>query len=418
MYRVFIPIESVTIAHVVRPLQIAKALRERGIQVVFGMSGRYRSLVENEGFTTVSTFSAPPEILMNAVRRVNFNEVNAMLETYFQSDILTMKKLGIIDLVLSDFRFTARYAAQYLGIPFTAVVNGFFSPYYEIDLSIPKVILPNLPDWLRESHLLKSIVHKAVLNYHGRPYRHLCAKFGIKNSIPSPFHFSVSDNLTLICDLPVFTPQKNEMPAHYQFIGPLFWEPDQGQTQHLDLKELAKKGLIYVTLGTSGDMQAFKQIIQALGESSYQVILSTGGEKINNLPANIHAVDYVKPSEILPHAKLMICHGGNGSIYQALKFGTPVICVTSFYDQEWNGQRVSYLGLGEAIYCKDLSKEKIGKLIGEVIETPRYGMTARNFKAVMSHWNGSENAAEIIHAFLKNSLTYSDLDIAEGSVLS
>lgn len=409
MYRVYIPIESVTIAHVVRPLQIAKALRKKGIQVIFGMNERYRNLVEDEGFNTAPLFSASPEILMNAVRRVNFKEVNAMLETYFQSDIVAMKKLGVIDLVLSDFRFTARYAAKYLDLPFASLVNGFFSPYYDIAASVPKVIMPGLPDSIRNSYLVKTVIHNAVRNYHGHPYRHLCAKFGIPAKIKSAFHFSVSDELTLICDLPVFTPQKESMPANYQFIGPLYWEPENIAPISLNLPALAEKGLIYLTLGTSGEVKAFEKIIQTLGRLPYEVILSTGGEPVQGLPENIHAVDYVKPSEILPFAKLMICHGGNGSIYQGLKFGVPLLCITSFYDQEWNGQRVTELGLGKDLYCKELTEDAIKSAIQEITNEKSYSMTAKNFKAVMDHWNAPENAADIIHAHLQHIPTFSDL---------
>lgn len=409
MYRVYIPVEPVTIAHVVRPLEIAKALRRAGIQVVFGMNDRYRAFVERENFTTLPLFAAPSEVLMNAVRTVNFSEVNAQLENYFQSDIVNMKKLGVVDLVLSDFRFTARYAAKYLGIPFVSIVNGFFSPYYAIEPSIPKAIMPGLPRPLRESYLVKSVAHKAVLNYHGKPYRHLCAKYGIPARIRSAFHFSVSDELTLLCDLPVFTPQRDDLPPHYQFSGPIFWEPDQGETAHLNIPALAEQGLIYVTLGTSGETGAFREIIQALGKSRYQVILSTGGELIEGLPENIHGVGYAKPSEILPHAKLMICHGGNGSIYQAVKFGVPVLCITSFYDQEWNGQRVSELGLGDAVYCRQVTQETISKKVEKIINDSAYSVTAGNFKAVMSHWNGAENAAEKIHGLLKRSLNFANI---------
>lgn len=409
MYRVYIPIEPVTIAHVVRPLEIAKVLRREGIQVVFGMNDRYRSFVEKENFTTLPLFAAPSEVLMNAVRTVNFTEVNAQLENYFQSDIVNMKKLGVVDLVLSDFRFTARYAAKYLEIPFVSLVNGFFSPYYAIEPSIPKAIMPGLPGFIRDSYLVKSVAHKAVLNYHGKPYRHLCAKYGIPATIRSAFHFSVSDDLTLLCDLPVFTPQNESLPEHYQFTGPIFWEPEKGETGHLDIPDLAKKGLIYVTLGTSGEVSAFSEIIKALGQSPCQVILSTGGEQIQGLPENIHAVSYAKPSEILPHAKLMICHGGNGSIYQAAKFGVPVLCITSFYDQEWNGQRVSELGFGDAVYCKEVTHENIAAKIENLISNPVYSQTAGNFKAVMSHWNGAENAAAMIQSLLKKSLNFANI---------
>ncbi|RMF59679.1 MAG: hypothetical protein D6748_05885, partial [Calditrichaeota bacterium] len=54
-----------------------------------------------------------------------------------------------------------------------------------------------------------------------------------------------------------------------------------------------------------------------------------------NIPAVIDRVDVV------------LTHGGNGSIYQALAGGVPVLCRPVIFEQEWNVRRVVELGVGE-----------------------------------------------------------------------
>ncbi|WP_423246048.1 glycosyltransferase, partial [Lactobacillus delbrueckii] len=45
----------------------------------------------------------------------------------------------------------------------------------------------------------------------------------------------------------------------------------------------------------------------------------------------------------------MICHGGNGSLYQALQAGIPILCHPSNFEQEWNLQGLEKSGCGERL---------------------------------------------------------------------
>ena len=45
-------------------------------------------------------------------------------------------------------------------------------------------------------------------------------------------------------------------------------------------------------------------------------------------------------------ADVVVCHAGNGTIYQALSQGKPIVGVPEFHDQEFNMQRVETFGVG------------------------------------------------------------------------
>lgn len=400
MYRIFIPTESVTIAHIVRPLQIAKELRAHGLEVIFGASPRYSSLLKEEGFPVLDLFSAEPEILLDAVRRCDFSRQKTFLDAYLKADIDAVHEIGGADLILSDFRFMAKYAARKLGIPHAAVTNGFFSPYYGIAPELPKALLPLAPEWLRSNRLLRGAVKAVVPRYHAGPYREICKKNGIPfEDIKSGFDFSVSDTLTLICDMPEFTPQRG-MPKHYHFTGPILWEPSQGYSEVPEETKSKEGKLIYVSLGTSGQVSGFQSLIKAFARLPYKVLISTGGAPLPDLPANVTALPFVKPAGILKEASLMVCHGGNGSIYQALNASVPVLCITSFYDQEWNGQRVRELGLGQSVFHKDVTEASMMKLLPSLIGNDICKRRVQEFQVRMANHNGARTAAEKIISFL------------------
>ncbi len=48
-------------------------------------------------------------------------------------------------------------------------------------------------------------------------------------------------------------------------------------------------------------------------------------------------------------ADLVVCHGGNGTIYQALSHGRPVIGIPTIPDQAYNMRMVERLKLGTSI---------------------------------------------------------------------
>lgn len=395
MKRVFIPIESVTVAHVARPLQIAKVLRDRGVEVIFGMGERYRWLIEEAGFETRPLYCADSEVLLGAVRSLNFSEQTAHLPYYFKSDLITMRALGDVDLVLADFRFTVRLSAECLGIPHVAITNGYYTPYYSVLPELPEAIAGAWPAAFRRFRPLRSLIRAVVPKFHALPYQKLSRKYHLKTEIRSGFDIAVSNALTLICDVPEFTPQKN-LPKHYQFIGPILWEPEnhfQPLPEEFDGK---RRPLVYITLGTSGEHGILQDMIKAFEKSEYDAVISTGAKDQVYLSENIFAVPFVQASQVLKKANLMICHGGNGSIYQALSFGIPVLCVTTFYDQEWNGQRVRELGLGESLFHSHLKKTAILPLAKKIMNDEKIRTSARNFKMIMARWNGPELAAQKI----------------------
>lgn len=43
---------------------------------------------------------------------------------------------------------------------------------------------------------------------------------------------------------------------------------------------------------------------------------------------------------------VVICRGGNGTIYQAMSKGVLIIGIPTMHDQEWNFDRVQDLGFG------------------------------------------------------------------------
>ncbi|MDB5918172.1 MAG: glycosyl transferase family protein [Massilia sp.] len=73
-----------------------------------------------------------------------------------------------------------------------------------------------------------------------------------------------------------------------------------------------------------------------------------------HLPASVLWQPYVTLSALLPHAAVMIHHGGIGTTSEALRAGTPQLITPFAWDQFDNGARVAALGAGRVIAARRL----------------------------------------------------------------
>lgn len=373
------------------------ALRERGIDVVFGMGSRFRELVTAQGFPVRPIYMADPQMLLDGVRTLDFSARDQHLPRYLESDLRVLESVEGMDLVLSDFRFMIRFAADHLGVPHVALANGYHTPYYDVLPELPDIIGSRLPGKLRHAKALRRFLSYVVPRQQALPARRVAKQAGVKSNITTVFDIAVSGALTLICDLPQFTPQK-ALPDNYQFVGPIPWEPPDAPGLPLELAE-SDRPLVYVTLGTSGDQQTLDAACEAFADAPVNVVLSTGTQAPRSVPGNFFATPFVKATSVLERASLMVCHGGNGSIYQAIAAGVPLVCVTSFYDQEWNAQRVRELGIGEAVFYQHVTAKRLRELSEQVMYDASYRDRLQPLMEEMTRWNGPARAAELIESF-------------------
>jgi UDP:flavonoid glycosyltransferase YjiC (YdhE family) len=160
--------------------------------------------------------------------------------------------------------------------------------------------------------------------------------------------------------------------------------------------------LVYLTLGTvTANMKEMRSmfgvVLDAVRELPVRVLLTTGGdllpEILEKVPPNVHLERFVPQHEILPHARVVLCHGGSGSVIGALTAGAPMVVTPMFADQMNNAERVAALGAGIAMPKRTDAAGDIAQALSRVLEEPSFRAMAQKVAAEIAALPPVDDAA-------------------------
>ena len=136
--------------------------------------------------------------------------------------------------------------------------------------------------------------------------------------------------------------------------------------------ELAEGGgaLIYLSLGSlgSGDVPLMERLVEALGATPHRYIVSKGPQHAEyELADNMVGEEFLPQTSVLPRVDLVITHGGNNTVTEALHFGVPMIVLPLFWDQHDNAQRMHETGCGVRLPTYTVEPGQMGDAIDRLL---------------------------------------------------
>lgn len=375
---------SLSLAHIVRPLEIAKVLRRKGYNLIFSGDSKYLQIVERAGFEVryLPDFNLQRMITLigKDPREIHQAEV-AQEWVEAELDLLEeIKPLGVID----DFRITAGISTEIMNMPRFSILNGHVTPY-----AVTTLLDDSLPGPLSAFGFGTEEAYNQVRQGYGlEPVNH-------------PLEL-VTGNLVMICDIPEYCPMKPDMPDHYHFIGPLTWSnqlPTPPWVNSLD----PNRPKVYVTMGSTGLKEIFQAAIEAFRGTEYQVMMTLGNivqvEDLQPLPDNFYWSQLVDGYALASLADVVFCHAGNGTSYQALQAGTPLVTLPLARDQHWNAHRQAELGVSVVVSAPDPDSIRAG--VEEVLSNPSYKQAASRIQGKIKKYDAPHLGAQMIHEYIQ-----------------
>lgn len=153
-------------------------------------------------------------------------------------------------------------------------------------------------------------------------------------------------------------PQVSYFPASFDRPGDREALVTRVRPPHLpDLPAAGReRDLVYVTFGTEIVGQpSFPELARvcatAAAATGLEVVVSIAHadrDAVGDL-GDARVERWVDHRSVLPRARVVICHGGAGTLLGALAAGTPVIAIPFFADQPYNADQLVATGTGSAV---------------------------------------------------------------------
>lgn len=401
-------------------VEIALELRQRGHDVVFVTHQVYQSRLEALGFEfhqmrpDFTAMNDPQEMarmmdLKTGQEYMVRQWANPSLHEMY-TDLLNVAK-GADFIFSGEGVIATPLVAEKLGMRWASsamVPLSFFSAYD------PPILAP-FPA-LAKLYKLGPIVNRGIINLAklvsnswADPIRQLRHELGLSPIKGNPFiENRFSPYLVVALFSSVLGQPQLDWAANTVVAGFTFYDGTQGGAELTpELRQFLDAGdpPIVFTLGSAAVMDAgnfYQESIQAAKQLNRRAVLLIGNNPpLENLSADILAVNYAPYSQIFPRACAIVHQGGIGTTAQALRAGCPTLIMPYSHDQPDNAARIKRLGTSCTIPRKQYSAARVAKELTELLGNPSYAAKAAEIGRILQAEDGVGVACDAIEKQLR-----------------
>jgi UDP:flavonoid glycosyltransferase YjiC (YdhE family) len=116
----------------------------------------------------------------------------------------------------------------------------------------------------------------------------------------------------------------------------------------------------------------------------------------NPLDGSVFVASYVNYSELFPHARIIIHHGGMGTLARAIRAGVPMLIVPLVNDQHRNAEVVRRLGLGRVSAVEDYTPEHLIAELTLLLQDSSYRDRIEQLARITREEDGAATACDLI----------------------
>ena len=419
------------LSEVTRAVEIAQALRARGVEVAFGArGGRYEHLIGAAGFTAarldpavtpgMETAFLDAILAMGPRTSRDFYSDDELREAV-DSEVALIRDVGA-DLVVTGFTLSAYVSTRVAGIPLATDHGGSFVPPVLSHLLCPAPVNPPDPTvarlpaaaqrWLanRAPAFIRGPV--AQLNRHARAR-------GVE-PLPNLLGLMCGD-LTLVTELPevLGLPEEHleqwrprwplavRRGTTFRYTGPLYARLDLPIPAEVDAFLDGPEPVVYVAL-TSVTPAFLRSVVMSARAGGHKVLVAQGIHDISDLADDRTLVAGILPSHaIMPRAAAAVIMGGQGSVQTAIAAGIPFVGLPYHGEQELNVAVAERLGAAIRMSPTQSSTPALPQAITRLVTEPRFTAAAASAAAHYAEVDGASLAADAIITWLQTHSTTS-----------
>lgn len=412
------------LSEVSRAIEIARALRARGVPVTFGThGGRHAHLVEAAGFAPSRLDPVvTPEvedgfleaILSMGPRTSRDFYADEDLRVAVDAEVALMRGLGA-DLVVTGFCLSAYLSTRVAGVPLATDHGGSFVPPVLAHGLCPAPVNPPDPRLARLPVGVQRWVANRVPPLVTGPVEQLNRHARERGVEPLPGMLGLMcGDLTLVTELPDVLglgareleewrprrPFRVRSGTTFRYTGPLYARLDLPVPAEVDAFLDDGEPVVYVAL-TSVTEPFLRGVVTSARAGGHRVLVAAGGHDVRDLADDRTLVAGVLPSHlVMPRVAAAVTMGGQGSVQTALASGTPLVGLPHHGEQELNVAVAERLGTAIRMSPDGALTPALTEAVTRLVEEPSFRAAAAAAASLYEGVDGGELAADAILTWL------------------
>jgi UDP:flavonoid glycosyltransferase YjiC (YdhE family) len=389
--------ESVTLAHLGRPVALARQLDRRRFEPVIAAGRAYRELVADETvpFRDLATITGEQFLYSLAKGQPVYSF--PVLRGYVEEDLRHIHAVKP-DVVVGDFRLSLSVSARLARVPYVAIANAYWSPFAKARWEIPshpavKFVGPRIAGAGFRA------VRPIAFALHSLPMHRLRRSFGLPSLGFDLRRVYTDGDWTLYADIPELVPTPClPQGGRHVYIGAVPWSPA------VELPEWwgnlpADLPLIYLTMGSSGRGATLRAALDAVRTLPCVAAVAGAGVRFGGgLPRNAFVADYLPGELVMRTARVAVCNGGSPTTQQALTEGVPVLGLAENLDQYLNMGFVEAFGAGLMVRADIADAASIRAGLLSLLEDDRFVTRARAAARAFSRYDSAVCFENVLRA--------------------
>lgn len=381
--------ESVTLAHIIRPVSLLKHLDTDTFELHVASSKdsqHYFSELKHS-FYQVTCLSSQKfkEALATGSTFIQKN----LLQTQINEDLELLKQIKP-DLVIGDFRISLNISARVAKVPYITLTNTHWLNFKPQDLPLPEIpifkmigqsfseilfnffVRPILPFILKQQ---ARNINFFRTKYSQRPYQLLTDTY-------------IDADVIGLCDTPYnFKAHHNDL--KFTYLGPICGDSTTVVPNWFESLQTIQNKKIYINLGSSGDHSILDQLLSELTKMDVQLCVGAPQSQIDLLSSkykNIFWSSNLPGSLLCRWADVILFNGGSPTTHQALLEGKPIVAICTNPDQILNMKNFSHFVFVRTFRNWNLDAKEVKKSIEYflidtkvITEAQAYGKKLRSF---------------------------------------
>lgn len=416
--------------HVTPLLGVARALRERGVDVRMLTGERFRDAVLAAGAEFVPLPAAadyddrklnerfPGRVGLTGIRQIKYDVQHMFLGPMQAQYDAVRAELGSArpDVILAEPGFFG--AAAIAAMPLEQRAPLFMlcvvpMPLPSIDTAPAGLGLPPMRGVIGRlrNRLLMSVLEHVVF---GGIHRALRVDFRNMTGYElqaSIFGMPGLADLFLEFSVESFEYPRSDLPANVRFVGPAVRvTPTESFDAPSWWHELDDATVVHVTQGTLANDDFTELVAPTLRalerEDDILVVVSTGGRDVATveaafgqaLPRNVRVAEYLPYDLLLPRVDVMVTNGGFGGVQLALQHGIPLVVAGQTEDKVEVCARVAWSGAGVNLKAQRPTADAVANAVRTVLRDPSYRTASGRIGADVARSGGVDEVARLVIA--------------------